>query len=494
MLDNNIRLAGVLDLKSKYIYGYNKKKVYKIFYPLNNNYSKFIIPYKDTLFIYNIIIIAKIKKIDNDIIIGEIIEKIGNLDKPNIEIYSKSLLYYYNINIIKNNKPFNDINLLQIKYYNNIPEKEKNINFICNIDPLYCDDIDDLISYNEINNQKIIGIHICDIISVLKILEIDYNDIARTIIDSNMYNTIYGYNKKYNILNDYLIKNFLSLELNQPRYVLSIYIYYDNNYNIINYVNNSEILINKNTYTYEEANKLLENNSNLYLKEISNFCFHIGKQYPEIYNSYDNHIYNSHYIIAILMIIYNQYMGNLLKLENETIFRISDNFESEYKYNDNNNYHQILNIHNYLHFTSPIRRFVDQYNHLIYYKKFKSSLSFNYKIDIDKMNNEIKNLKYLNNKFKLLKLVNKNLILKLLDFKFNDNNLYLKWLIDNNIFIDIIYDAYILNINDNINFINRLNISESILLIKNNNYKLKISLELTGSYNLPKILINYFTS
>jgi exoribonuclease R len=489
---DNLLLSGVLDNISNIIYGYNKqKKIYKLFHPFNKNFPNFLIAQKDEKTLYNKIIVIKYKNWNNSLPIGIIVKIIDILDYPKINVYSEAILYYNGYYDIKQNNT--KYNILKNKYYDSYKNKliKNNFNFICNIDPIKCSDIDDVISYKIENNNSIIGIHICNIIELFKNLEIDYKEIMNIIINNNIYNTIYTYDKRYDIISDELVNNFISLKVSEPKYVWSLYLHNKDNI-IIDYEIKSELIINKESYSYDEIDIILKNKSNIYLNKISEFCYYQGQNnYKSIYNSYDEHLINSHYIITILMIIYNNYIGDYLKDNTKTIYKIVDNYESKYIYNNNNNYHSSLNLYNYLHFTSPIRRFIDQYNQIILYNKYENKNNILPEIDLNLINESIKDQNILNNKYKLLKLLKFDNKSKLIEYNLIlENKLRLIWLIDNIKFVDIINIPLI----ENNRLYNRLNNNKYIDLIIGEYYKLDIRFELIGSIKMPKILIDYFSN
>ena len=472
---NKIVLSGILECNSKIIYGYNKqKKHYKLFKPFNRNFPNFIVSCTESL--YNKIITIKFKNWDNEYPIGENLITHGLINSNNnlltkINIYSNSLLTYSGYSFLKNNN--NIINIDNNLYTNK--KVNNNFDFICNIDPDNCKDIDDVISYNE--NTNIIGIHIVDIVSILH--NDNLNILHAYILDNNIYNTIYTDNKQINIIPDNIISDYLSLDPNNKRYVWSLYIDIETNeFKLI-----QEIIINKISYTYDEVDNILKNNNNKYLNIISKFCKNFGySKYKNIYDNYENHHINSHYIISLLMTIYNNYIGNYLISISNMIYRIS----GTYILNNNNNFHVDLNINNYTHFTSPIRRFIDQYVHIKLYNYNILSLCINEKYNINdnilnKINLSINDLKIINNRYKLLRLIKKHNIIdgRLIKIDYINNCLKLKWNIDQDINIFNIYNNPLFE--DNI-IINRLNENEKIKLEINNMYKLK--LDISNNINL----------
>jgi hypothetical protein len=463
---SNLILSGILDSESKIIYGFNhQKKPYKIFIPFNKNFSKFLVAYESNI---NKIVSIKYLSWNGEYPIGQIVQTYGSLD-PRFDqiklasIYSSSLVDYNGYKQIRKNKEKIDYKIIISEYHT----EPKEFKFICNIDPPNCLDIDDVISYSD----NIIGIHITDVIYILKALKYQPK--------LNIYTTIYPWNSKpYNILPDELIDKYLTLKPDNLRYVWSIYLHIDNN-DIIKYELKTEKIINKISYSYEDADKIKE------LKYISKFTESYGLlNFPNIYNSYENHLTNSHYIINILMIIANKYIGKILLSESDTIYRLN----GLYSINNNINKHDKMNIENYTHFTSPIRRYIDQYIQNLLYKKIYNIQLFdmNLKEFLSEINYTLNEMKIISNKYKILSLINNYHDAKLIDIELINNKLYLKWLINNQFKIkDIIKDPLLEN---NI-LINRINMNK-ISLELNKNYRLKIEFLIIRKF--PKLFIHYY--
>jgi hypothetical protein len=192
----------------------------------------------------------------------------------------------------------------------------------------------------------------------------------------------------------------------------------------------------------------------------------------------------------------NSYVGNYLIDDNLAIYRTGT-----YTLNNNSNLHQMMNINNYLHFTSPIRRFIDQYNHIRLYNKM-----FNYKIvDINMdinlvmdINRSLYDMKVLGNNYKRLKLINQDVNYydgMLLEIKYTKESsiLYLKWLINDDIkIVDTIFNPYLDIEDDSYIFYNRLKTDEYIILKKGGKYRLNVRFNLLKSIQIPKVIIDYF--
>ena len=139
----------------------------------------------------------------------------------------------------------------------------------------------------------------------------------------------------------------------------------------------------------------------------------------------------SHKLIEIFMIWTNYYAGNFLYNEkNKMLVRTQNKFvdnhksfpeyvkpfmnvgakyefvnvedikiSSEYKHNS-------LGIINYCHITSPMRRFVDMFNHLLIHQIDKKSEFYDKLVklvDIEKINSKLKNYKKLSSAYDIIK-------------------------------------------------------------------------------------------
>ena len=426
-------------------------------------------------------------------------------------------------NVIKRSEIKYDIPLFKKIYdKHNSPHHTKptyDFKLICNIDPPNCSDIDDMISYAESDGYHIIGIHITDVVYVLNMFKDIYpnliDNIYQNIIQTNIWCTMYpSLSKPYGILPDELVKHFLTLDTNGSKYVWSIYIKISDKNQILDVELKPEIIKNKLSLTYDDADKILKDNSNPYLNRISEFVFaHSKETYPNIVSTYDNHLLNSHFIINILMTFANNYVGNYLLSDPEAIYRTTTqttiNSEllqiSSYTMNNLNNIHQQMSTINYVHYTSPIRRFTDQYIHLRLYKKmFNIDLVQNLSIIniLSKINESLDNMKIINNYFKLLSLVSptpQKIEAKLIKLKHDPtkNILYLKWLINSDTKImDKIHNPLLEEISDNkYTMFNRLNIdhkNEKIILEIGKNYNLETELMLVNHSTTLIIGIKYY--
>lgn len=557
-------IAGILEINSKIIYGFdNKKRPYKLFIPLNKLFPKMLIAYSGQKIEHNKLVSVKFKNWTTEWPIGELVNTFGELN-PTTPItdlatsYKQCLLTHGGFYKIKRIKTlYDELNMKQIfneainqgqnKHQFHTRTNPSDYVFMCNIDPEGCTDIDDVISFKEIDSYKnaninsktkVIGIHISDVTYLLYLFSQHYPSFAKDVYQNmwtnEVFATVYpGREKPYGIISDFLIDEFLTLKPNVDRYVWSTYFYIDESNNIIDIQIKPEIINNKQTYTYDEAEIVLKNNNISEMNWVAQWATKYGKEhYPSVYSSYDNHDYNTHYMISLFMTLTNHTIGKLLQTDSNTIFRstigstnesISDTnkvstsfIRGIYNLNDQSNRHEAIGINNYTHFTSPIRRLIDQQVHYRMYKlftkddalfdnEFGASLIINdNKINI--INRSLSAMKIIGNQFKLLSLIKSNnpednkYNCKLLDYVYDqsENKLSLKWLINDEIKIyDNINNPYTetVNVDENTQYLvlrNRLSDDDSVVLIKGNNYNLKVSLLLLNNMKNIKVVLSYF--
>lgn len=305
--------VGLLNTYKSTIFGKNKKglTIY-IVEPLKHNLPKFLVAYNGKIK-GKLIIRFKFNNWNKKLPTGNLISIIGKLGEVNID---KLLLYHYNINIKKIN--------FDIKINNHekkIVRKDiTNIPFI-SIDPKGSTDIDDAIYINK--NMVYITI-------AQPIVYLNKNIIEEMV--KTKFSTIYSNNNIH--LFGKKITELSSLVENKLRYSYTV-VFKDDKL----YEHYPSIVMVKNNYSYDYVNNNM-------------------KDYIDGFEDAQSMI--SHY-----MILTNLAIGNIMKNKN-MIYRITkkNSMNAIYTYDNNINYHSNLDKSYYLHFTSPIRRLVDNIIHM----------------------------------------------------------------------------------------------------------------------------------
>jgi exoribonuclease R len=442
---NTFLIGGILKLSNNVFYRENNKYLYE-FIPLNWRYPKFMVAseiktnlIKKKEIVTDYFVVIEFKHWNNKFPHGTIKFSLGSI--LNITNQYDVLFYYYpERHFIQSNK---------LKYTIDINFHLFNISNVLNvysIDPIGCQDIDDALSFDDVNNN--IGIHIADVIHTIDSLNYKQHN----------YSTIYAPHKNINMLSDEITYNYCSLIENTVKPVISCWI----NMNTFEVKLKREYIRIKRNYSYDDIETLNIPNVNV----IMNFAIKLNNKYNLI-----DELTDSHQMIEVYMIFFNQYIANFLK--NDKIIYRNQEPQKFAEYNFESKGHYLLKLKNYTHFTSPIRRFVDQYNHRVLINKLFKETHIP-EVSIDDINLYEKQLKKINLYWNYIRISTKIVNASLYDLEFiqfDSNQIEFK-LIDYNIIINNkLFFTIINNTTININSINY---------------------ELNKVYNLPLYVINKF--
>lgn len=428
----NIDIVGVLVLRSNHKYGFNKRKfpIY-LFKPFDFRYPDFLVASgvkRKNNVKENQFAVIRYNKWERKIPNGMIRQIIGSVGEI-IPEYN-AILHKYNFN--KNPPKLKQLtkktrvqDIFNIEDFYDIRELE-----IISIDPPNCTDIDDALSLEEIDTGYKIGIHIANVSAFTEKF-----DLFEKIVDRCT--TVYGPHKKINMIPNILSDNLASLLEGKERLSLTLWIYLNNQFEIIDYKFQECILINKKAFSYKEAKKSMKKNN--LLKQLYNISQKLANNINYNINDFD-----VHKMIEVYMILANHITAKYLienkspcifrthkSKEHEIDFNIIDEklspflkiFQSnaaEYTTEQGHYYHYGLDLNKYTHFTSPIRRLPDIIIHML-----------------------IKNLSIPNIEQICMNCNNISKKIKKMDRDFTRINIV------KNTDIETVYQAYILSINEN---------------------------------------------
>jgi hypothetical protein len=372
---------------------------------------------------------SEIVETGKEFIANDIYVKIQN--KKVIDNYGIVGIFDNDIKIFHHLMTFNWLshkNLLKItpfcsdKYFN---QRIIYSNPVFVIDPENSTDHDDGFSLSENDDNYFLDIHIADPTAFIDINHINFLDFMNEL--HKRLNTCYI----HNIIN-LLPKNLIELSSlhnsNKPAITFK-FIINKSNHNI-SFSHQLSILSNIHNFTYDNFVFDLSLYSNL---------FNIIKSSLNINISLDNSNFINKFI-EIIMILTNHFLPNIFISNNKFFICRSQppfssnliinhkfsnllNYSANYIYTNSDSNHFNLNITNYSHITSPMRRFIDLLNHFIIHNEnihpFINSLDFTI------INHNYKKYKRLSSAFNLLQFINYNNHHNSFDAiildKFNDN-------------------------------------------------------------------------
>ena len=380
-VNTNLNIAGVLQISSKTLYGLNKRKlpIYS-FKPFSSKYPNFCVAsgYKKSK--KNVYCVIKYKEWNETqkIPIGTCEKIIGEVGIINNEY--NYLLDSYHLNYSNFKRKIIQQNIPQ-----SIIEEENNRSDLRNkntfsIDPPGCKDIDDAIHVEKKNNGNIeIGIHIADVSHFIK------KNSALDLLAKKRLSSIYFPHKTINMLPDQFSNDICSLLPNTEKMAFSLILILDSNYVIQNYKFRKSIILSKCAFSYQEAEKNLNQPLSNNINESLKLLYNISKKWNIIPYNCEKENSKSHLIIDTMMITINSKAAEVLYQFNPkiTIVRTHQkkyeelDIHSNQKFNnflqlinsesaiyqigieEEKIFHKGLNIKFYTHFSSPIRRYVD---------------------------------------------------------------------------------------------------------------------------------------
>lgn len=412
---SNKKIVGILYMDSITQYGTNSSG-YPIYLckPLNPKYEHFYIASgkKEKMKMY---VVFEFKEWNHNQRLphGQVLEYLGKVGEEDSEY--EMLRYNHELNFNRWRLSKEELeekqNLLK-------DDDEKLIDYeVFSIDPIGSIDIDDAFHYKYIDKNKFeIGIHIA---SPTKYIEKE-EDWMKILVERM--STVYLINKKYNVLPNELADDLCSLLENKKRFAISLIFDYeinDEKIELKNYCFRESIVKNRKNYRYEDVDEMINREFKKGDKEMKGMYLKTKEIFG--YEELD-----SHKFVELWMIKTNEMVAKYLVktledptrvilrvcLPNKLVDKEKEIFEDQrlkkymerkemksaiykyYKENDGYMGHYMMNLDLYTHFTSPIRRSVDFYIHLLLLNKNVE------KYDLDKLNSFVKRTRRLDRDLK----------------------------------------------------------------------------------------------
>ena len=240
-----IKLVGKVINEGKYQYVKIPKKDYRVFIDDRKNYE-------------NEIVVVKIKDWLYEDPYGEVVKSLGDENENETQIHA--ILEEFSLPYVFPKEVLKEAEKIKIDYDKKDREDyKKELTFT--IDPVDAKDFDDAISFKKENNEIEVGIHIADVSHfVEKNSIIDKEAIKRA-------TSVYLSDRVVPMLPEKLSNDVCSLNPNEDKLVFSVYVSFDNNFNIKR-SRISKSLINSNErFSYAEAQHIIENKNGVIPKE-----------------------------------------------------------------------------------------------------------------------------------------------------------------------------------------------------------------------------------
>ena len=240
-----IKLVGKVINEGKYQYVKIPKKDYRVFIDDRKNYE-------------NEIVVVKIKDWLYEDPYGEVVKSLGDENENETQIHA--ILGEFSLPYVFPKEVLKEAEKIKIDYDKKDREDyKKELTFT--IDPVDAKDFDDAISFKRENNEIEVGIHIADVSHfVEKNSIIDKEAIKRA-------TSVYLSDRVVPMLPEKLSNDVCSLNPNEDKLVFSVYVSFDNNFNIKK-SRISKSLINSNErFSYAEAQHIIEKKNGIIPKE-----------------------------------------------------------------------------------------------------------------------------------------------------------------------------------------------------------------------------------
>ena len=244
-----IKLVGKVINEGKYQYVKIPKKDYRVFIDDRKNYE-------------NEIVVVKIKDWLYEDPYGEVVKSLGDENENETQIHA--ILEEFSLPYVFPKEVLKEAEKIKIDYDKNEREDyKKELTFT--IDPVDAKDFDDAISFKKENNEIEVGIHIADVSHfVEKNSIIDKEAIKRA-------TSVYLSDRVVPMLPEKLSNDVCSLNPNEDKLVFSVYVSFDNNFNIKRSRISKSIINSNERFSYAEAQHIIDKKNRIIPKESTIF-------------------------------------------------------------------------------------------------------------------------------------------------------------------------------------------------------------------------------
>ena len=242
---DQIKLVGKVINEGRYQYVKIPKKDYRVFIDDRKNYE-------------NEIVVVKIKDWLYEDPYGEVVKSLGDENENETQIHA--ILEEFSLPYVFPKEVLKEAEKIKIDYDKNEREDyKKELTFT--IDPVDAKDFDDAISFKKENNEIEVGIHIADVsYFVEKNSIIDKEAIKRA-------TSVYLSDRVVPMLPEKLSNDVCSLNPNEDKLVFSVYVSFDNNFNIKRSRISKSIINSNERFSYAEAQHIIEKKNGIIPKE-----------------------------------------------------------------------------------------------------------------------------------------------------------------------------------------------------------------------------------
>ena len=240
-----IKLVGKVINEGKYQYVKIPKKDYRVFIDDRKNYE-------------NEIVVVKIKDWLYEDPYGEVVKSLGDENENETQIHA--ILEEFSLPYVFPKEVLKEAEKIKIDYDKKEREDyKKELTFT--IDPVDAKDFDDAISFKKDNNEIEVGIHIADVSHfVEKNSVIDKEAIKRA-------TSVYLSDRVVPMLPEKLSNDVCSLNPNEDKLVFSVYVSFDNNFNIKKSRISKSVINSNERFSYAEAQHIIEKKNGIIPKE-----------------------------------------------------------------------------------------------------------------------------------------------------------------------------------------------------------------------------------